>query len=57
MGVGEPDYSATHLAGDPGSDVVETLAPRKLLANVEEGKHLEGKFIHIHLCLEMLLLK
>ena len=31
---------STHLAGDPGSDVVETAAPRKLLTNIEEGKHL-----------------
>ena len=32
--------ASTHLAVDPGSDVVETAAPRKLLTNIEEGKHL-----------------
>ena len=31
---------STHLAGDPGSDVVETAAPSKLLTNIEEGNHL-----------------
>ena len=38
---------SAHLAGDPGSDVVEARASGKLLPQVEEGEHLGGN-IHVY---------